>query len=112
LNLTRTKLESVWPPSVNALYRQYRGRTILSKKGREFRKSGLTCLWPPEGLQPFDQDARIWVKILLHPPTKAKRDIDNYLKALIDLLEHKKIFPNDSQVDHLIIDRGEVMRPG
>jgi crossover junction endodeoxyribonuclease RusA len=94
------------------LYRQFRGRTILSKKGREFRKSGLICHWPPDGLQPFDQDARIWIKIMLHPPTKASRDIDNYLKALIDLLEHKKVFPNDSQIDHLIIDRGAVMRPG
>ena len=84
----------------------------MSKKGREYRKSKMICTWPVGGLQPYDQDARLAMKIILHPPSRIARDIDNYGKACIDFLEHNGVFPNDSQIDHLIITRGEIERPG
>lgn len=72
----------------------------------------MACEEPSTGVQPYGQDARLGLKITLHPPSKTLRDIDNYGKAVIDFLEHKGVYPNDSQIDHLIITRGSIQKPG
>ena len=55
---------------------------------------------------------RLEVRVLLHPPTRAMRDIDNSIKALLDAMQDAGVYLNDSQIDLLVIERGAVQRPG
>ena len=103
-----------FPPSVNRLWRSVRGRNILSREGREYRKAGLQqlaaqavpkqWLWPHTG--------RLSVAITLHAPDKRRRDVDNYTKAVLDLLTHGGVMVDDSQIDRLLITRGPVEKGG
>jgi Holliday junction resolvase RusA-like endonuclease len=43
---------------------------------------------------------------------RRRRDIDNLLKCTLDSLEHARVFADDSQVDELYIERGEVTPGG
>ena len=95
-------LEVEFPPSLNSMYRQYRGRTILSKRGREFKK----CVFPP--FNQYGDEDRLQVHLVLHPPRKFQFDCDNYAKPTLDLLESRGVFKNDNQIDFLTIRRGEV----
>jgi crossover junction endodeoxyribonuclease RusA len=52
------------------------------------------------------------VDVELRPPTRAKRDLDNYLKALFDSLTHAEVWVDDSQIDELTVRRGRVMPGG
>lgn len=57
-------------------------------------------------------DKRLEVHIRLHPATRARQDIDNRVKACLDALTHAGVMDDDSQVDVLIVDRGEVIKGG
>jgi len=45
-------------------------------------------------------------------PDKRRRDLDNMLKAVLDALEHAKVYENDSQIDDLRITRLPPEKPG
>lgn len=56
---------------------------------------------------------RLDVAILLHPPDKRRRDIDNFGgKALLDALCYGGVYLDDSQIDILYIERGEIHKGG
>lgn len=55
---------------------------------------------------------RVSVEISLHPPDKRKRDLDNYLKGVLDALTHVGIWDDDSQIDKLTIKRGIIVKGG
>ena len=95
-----------WPPSVNGYWRQFQGRTILSKAGRLYKKS------PAPTFEPYAAQDRLRVDIEYYPPSKASRDLDNHAKACLDLLMHWGVFPDDSQVDELHLYRRSIERPG
>ena len=90
-----------WPPSVNHYYTIARGRKILSKRGRQYKKdvafSGAVNF---SSLNLIAADARLEVNIDVYPPDKRKRDLDNLLKPVLDAL-----FPDDSRIDILRIRR-------
>lgn len=100
-----------WPPSMNRMWRSVRGRNILSKEGREYRENGLhvvsaqsPCRWPAE--------ARLSVSITVYPPDRRRRDLDNMMKAPLDLLTHAGVYADDSQIDRLLIQRAAVTPGG
>jgi crossover junction endodeoxyribonuclease RusA len=102
-------LELPYPPSVNHYWRRVGHRTLISKEGRLFRKRVLTmlsvhCREPLAG--------RLHVRVLVYPPDRRRRDLDNIIKALLDALEHGGVYENDSQIDRLTIERGEVFKGG
>lgn len=69
-----------YPPSVNALYATYKGRRILSKEGRRFKKDvGLIV----GDTTPTANDVVLTVEI--YRPRRTS-DLDNRLKGLIDSL--------------------------
>ena len=94
-----------WPPSVNGLYRAINGRSILTKKARAWYKNNKLMLQPMEG--------RLGVTIKLYPPDKRRRDIDNYSKAVLDLLTKSEAWIDDEQVDVLHVERHNIVpKPG
>ena len=104
------------PISLNKLYRQFRGRTIISKEGREFKslvsflvsKIDSTALMgqftETEGLKVsirfysdkfYTKDGRIRKRYL---------DADNLLKVVLDVV-FKEIGIDDSYITKLVISK-------
>ena len=84
----------LWPPSNNVYYRNVNGRTILSKRGRIFLEDGVRYITPLMNRQiPFA--GRLGVNIKLYPPCKRKRDVDNFLKAVLDLMTKAGVWQDD-----------------
>lgn len=100
-----------YPPSANTYWRHptkgpLAGRHLLSEKGRAYRevvKAMFSDYSPLAG--------RLSVSIVMMPPDRRKRDIDNVLKATLDGLTHAGVWGDDSQIDRLHIQRSEV-KPG
>jgi crossover junction endodeoxyribonuclease RusA len=74
---------------------------LISKRGREYREQVIALVWPGEPLT-----TRLAVEMLLYPPDRRRRDIDNTAKALLDALQHAGVYTDDSQIDRLVIERG------
>ena len=86
------------PVSVNLMYRTYRGRPILSKRGRQYKKD--TKLYIEDcNIEPMTGNLSLTVEMYFKD--KRKRDVDNHLKSLIDSLEGV-LFENDTQIYEII----------
>jgi len=96
------------PPSSNTYYRSVPGKGVLiSKRGREYRKEVIERCREYAGTYPAD--ARLNVLVVLRPPDRRRRDIDNFCgKALLDSLMAAEIIPDDSQVDSLTMLRANI----
>jgi crossover junction endodeoxyribonuclease RusA len=105
------KLTMPWPPSVNGYWRSFKGRQIISKRGREYR-ADVVALMKDAGLHGELLSGRISVKITLEPPTLRKYDIDNFCKGVFDGLSHAKFWVDDEQVDKLTIEKAEKKKGG
>jgi len=110
------ELELPFPPTLN-LYRTpivrktKNGRSystlITTPNGELYKKS----LWEYiRKVHNIDYD--VHVSITLCPKTKAKYDVDNFLKALLDGLTECKLWLDDSQVASLYVEKGEVVKGG
>lgn len=99
-----------WPPSVNHYWRAVKGRTLISAKGRAYRRMvqhlALVHGWESLG------EARIRAVITANPPDRRRRDLDNLLKAVLDALQAAAVYDDDGQIDDIRITRGEVVAAG
>lgn len=100
-----------WPPSVNVWTRVFKGRKILTKRGREYRKSVAEAMESLKLSQESIQEP-LAVSLVLNPPTLRKYDIDNFTKSLFDALTHCGFWGDDEQVIRLLIEKGEKTPPG
>jgi len=99
-----------WPPSMNHYWRIFKNRNILSKDGRLYKKAVSGVVGVAGARQGLT--GRLSVKIKLYPPNKVRRDIDNSVKAILDSLQAAGVFEDDSQIDHLRVDRAEIVDGG
>jgi crossover junction endodeoxyribonuclease RusA len=97
-----------YPPSMNHYWRNFRGHTVISREGREFRQevAEIATSLPKFG------SSRLKITMLLRPRDARRIDLDNRIKAVLDALEHSGIFENDYQVDHVQMIRGQKMKGG
>ena len=102
--------ELPFPPSMNTMWRNFRGRTVLSKAGKVFREE-VQEIVINQNIPKFG-DRKLKVTMILRPRDKRKTDIDNRIKAVLDALEHAGVFDDDFQVDHLQMIRGEPLKGG
>jgi len=98
------------PPSMNTYWRNFRGRTVLSKGGRDY-KIAIQEYVSVNNLPKFGQE-RLGASITIFPRDKRAIDLDNRLKALFDSLEDAGLFDDDSQFDRIYICRGMIKKGG
>lgn len=91
-----------YPPSLNHLYAYTNGRVYLKPAARRYKKAafwtikeqmGRACWFSP--LKGF-----VHVRLLIAPPDKAKRDIDNLLKLIFDSGTDAGLWIDDCQIIH------------
>jgi crossover junction endodeoxyribonuclease RusA len=91
-----------FPPSVNRLWRQFKGRTILSADGRAYRKAVEAAAW--SGWAHGVGSAECSVSLRAFVPDARRRDLDNLLKAALDGLTAARQWEDDSQIKRLTIE--------
>lgn len=89
-----------FPPSVNTMFFQGKnhGQKFLSKRAKEY-KQALQALYADVARVPMHGDLE--VQLYLVPPDARRRDVDNYLKAVLDGLTELNIIEDDSQIGML-----------
>ena len=102
-----------WPPSVNgywrAVVRGKRPAQILSERGRNFRLLAEQSI-VFQGVREIRGDTE--ALIVLHPPTRRRFDVDNYAKAILDVLTHTGVLEDDAQIVRLVIEKGDRVKDG
>ena len=95
------EIELPYPPSANRLYRRVGPRTLISREGRAYRERVCSIL-AASGLEPLA--GPIEMNVVLHPPDRRRRDVDNALKALCDSHETAGAYEDDSQIVKLKVE--------
>ena len=103
-------LYTSFPPTVNSYYVRTRNGVFISSKGRVFRESVIKDVH--EQLPNKHIDYRVMCEVILFMPDNRKRDVDNYMKGLLDALQHSDLIADDSLIDQLLIYRGQVVKYG
>ena len=104
-----------FPPTVNSYWAPVRNTPArrVSAKGRKFRAQVIQEVseqFPILGKTRIDYQVQLTV--VLYPPDNRTRDLDNYMKALLDALTHAGVWEDDSQADQLLIYRGAITKGG
>jgi len=106
------QLNLPFPPSVNGYWRSTRKGVLISERGRIFRSNALASIYQQLRSRPTALLTELDVHLVLYPPTRAKRDLDNFQKALFDGLTHAGIWKDDSQVKRMTVEWGPVTKEG
>lgn len=90
----------LWPPTVNTYYSVYKGRKLISRKGREYKQNAFAEPWMKDPIE-----GRLSVTIDAFPPDRRKRDIDNIIKPILDVITENGVWVDDEQIDELTVRR-------
>ena len=99
-----------FPPSVNTYWRNFRGRMVLSQKGRDYKQA--IAEYVSENNVPKYGEQKLKITMILQPRDKRKIDIDNRIKCVLDSLQDAGVFDDDFHVDELHVMRGEQVKGG
>jgi len=102
------EIEIPFPPSVNRIWRQVSGRTLLSAEGRAYRANVARVVMAARPA-PLG-GARIQMTISAWMPDRRRRDLDNLAKASLDAMAHAGMYDDDCQIDDLRIVRAGLDR--
>ena len=97
-----------YPPSVNGYWGFHGSHRYLTPKAKAFKAEVVLA---SIGHQKYGSD-RLSVSIVLNPPDKRIRDIDNSIKSLLDAMCQAGLFDDDSQIDKLLVERGTIVKGG
>ncbi|ADU71531.1 RusA family crossover junction endodeoxyribonuclease [Pantoea sp. At-9b] len=106
------KLTLPFPPTVNTYWRNTPKGVLISASGRSFRSSAIASVLEQLKRRPKPITTDVQVNVILYPPTRLRRDLDNYQKALFDSLTHAGVWLDDSQIKRIIIEWGPVIKDG
>lgn len=102
------RLTLPWPPSLNRIYRAAGKGIKLAEVARDYKRAASAAL--PVGRVPPPLTGRLLVWMTLHPPLNlagSRWDIANREKLMIDCLTAQRVWLDDSQIDALVMLRGE-----
>lgn len=80
------KLTLPFPPSVNGYWRATNTGMKISASGRSFRSNAIAAILTQLKRRPQLITVNVEVTLLLYPPDKHNRDLDNYQKGLFETL--------------------------
>lgn len=116
------KAQLPMPPSVNHYWSKSVGRAKgksyvhvrLSDRANKFRNDVVAQVADIAQRHGSirTHNGRIRAVVTLHGATKRSFDVDNYGKGLFDALTYCKVYKDDSQIDEMIVKRGEVIKGG
>ena len=89
------------PPSVNHYWIQTKNRRFISKEGKEFKKE-LNLIAKSKIKTPLKGKVGLNITVIL--PNKRRRDVDNFLKPILDGLNNAA-YVDDYQVYKLSIKK-------
>lgn len=92
-------IENITAFSHNQFYRIMRGRYVIAKKGREYKKLVQDSL---NGIVPSKNKIRLMIEVFYS--SKRIRDVDNVCKPLLDALKGF-VYVDDSQIYELEIKK-------
>lgn len=100
-----------FPPSINHYWTIIpmgrKVRMIIGKRGKDFRQQIQKTIGKIQC-----NFNKLSVKIMVCPPDKRRRDLDNLLKATLDALQHAGVYKDDCQIDDLHICRSSKIISG
>lgn len=97
-----------YPPTINHYYIRTKKGVTINANGKAYRQLiGHTlrqCIGEGEKFPENPMDGDLMVEIIIYPPDKRKRDMDNIKKALFDALQYAGLYKDDCQIvdDHTI----------
>lgn len=97
-----------YPPTINHYYMRTKNGIAINPAGKAYRTLIWATLYQCIGKEgKWDGESMhgdLMVEIIIYPPDKRKRDMDNIKKALFDALQHAGLYKDDSQIvdDHTI----------
>ena len=101
-----------FPPSVNGYWRATSKGMLISARGRVYRSNAIAAVYEQLKRKPQPLTAELDVHVVLFPPTRARRDLDNFFKALFDSLTHAGVWVDDSQIKRISAEWGPVTKLG
>jgi len=84
----------------------------ISASGRSFRINTFVAVMEQLKRAPQPITVDVEVNVVLYPPDKRRRDLDNYQKALFDSLTHAGVWGDDSQIKRFTVEWGELTKGG
>jgi len=110
-----------YPPTVNHYWLKWAAKVMaggrakyvvkvkVSEKGIKFRNDVILLF----KIKKFKKlEGRLNVRVLVNPPDRKKRDLDNLTKSLFDALAHAGAYNDDSQIDEFTVKRLEIVKGG
>ncbi len=88
------------------------GRHLISAVGRKYQSAACVAIIEQLRRLPKPSTELAAVEIILYPPDKRIRDLDNYNKALFDALTHAGVWEDDSRVKRMLVEWGPVFPKG
>lgn len=100
-----------YPPSINGYWRNFRGRQIISKRGREYVNLVAEKMLELK-LHSEMIGCDVNFSMTINPPTLRKYDVDNFTKGVFDALTKCGFWVDDDQVQQLTVKKGEKVKGG
>ena len=98
---------------MNNYYAHTRQGMYIKKHGKAYRKATQDAVNEQcSNIGHLPLTDRLSVTVILAPPDNRVRDVDNYMKCLLDALTHAGVWVDDSQIDQLPIYRAKKIRNG
>lgn len=94
-----------YPPSINGYWRNFKGRQIISKRGRDYANSVAEKMLELK-LHSEMISCNVTFEMTINPPTLRKYDVDNFTKGVFDALTKCGFWVDDEQVQKLTVAKG------
>ncbi|EFH2659379.1 RusA family crossover junction endodeoxyribonuclease [Escherichia coli] len=93
-----------YPPMVNTYWRRHGNTYFISEAGKRYCRD--VALVVSQQRLKLNLSEKLAIRIIVEPPDKRRRDLDNLLKAPLDALTHAGLLIDDEQFDEINIVRG------